>query len=164
MVQLDNTILVIALREVLPQQHLQYRLLFVKACTLLCSRTISHSKITESHQYLTIFCRRFQEVNGEASCTPNMHLHLHLAQCLFDFGPLYSFWCYSFERFNGTLGHYPTNQKRIEPQLMKKCLLDQTLKSYNLYGTKSDFCHLLKSSSNTGGCLLSMSPETTTIV
>jgi len=31
-------------------------------------------------------------------------MSLHLSQCCIDFGPLYSFWCFSFERMNGILG------------------------------------------------------------
>ena len=30
---------------------------------------------------------------------------------------------YAFERYNGILGNFPTNQKSIEPQLMRKCLM-----------------------------------------
>ena len=93
----------------------QYWLLFVKACTLLCTRTLAKSRIEEAHQYLKLFCTQFETVNGEEFCTPNMHLHLHLSECLLDYGPLYGFWCYSFERYNGALGNYPTNKKHIEP-------------------------------------------------
>ena len=49
-----------------------------------------------------------------------MHLHLHLKNCLIDYGPLHAFWCYPFERFSGILGAMHTNRKSIEPQLMKK--------------------------------------------
>ena len=87
-----------------------------------------------------------------------MHLHLHLSECLLDYGPLYGFWCYSFERYNGTLGKYPTNQKQIEPQLMKKCILDQSLRSHNCLD-ESPFHNLLPKREQTGGCLLSASPD-----
>ena len=32
---------------------------------------------------------------GDRACTPNMHLYLHLKQCIIDYGPVYSFWCAS---------------------------------------------------------------------
>lgn len=54
-----------------------------------------------------------------------MHLHLHLKQCILDYGPLHAFWCYPFERFNGILGNIHFNRKSIESQLMKKFLLSQ---------------------------------------
>ena len=41
--------------------------------------------------------------------TPNMHLCLHICECALDYGPFYSFWCYSFERTNGLLGNININ-------------------------------------------------------
>ena len=43
--------------------------------------------------------------------TPNMHLHGHLKECLLDDGPFHSFWCVSFERFNGVLSSFHTNNR-----------------------------------------------------
>jgi hypothetical protein len=51
-----------------------------------------------------------------------MHLYGHLYDCVLDFGPVYSFWLFSFERENGILGSYKTNKKNIEVQLMKRFL------------------------------------------
>ena len=99
----------IVLRGTLPREHLQYWLLFVKACSMLCTRCLRKQDIVLADQYLSMFCSKFQEVNGPAMCTPNMHLHLHLKECLYDYGPPYAFWCYAFERYNGMLGNFPTN-------------------------------------------------------
>ena len=41
-----------------------------------------------------------------------------------NYGPLQEFWCFSFERFNGILGKQPSNNRLIEPQLMKRFLRD----------------------------------------
>ena len=46
---------------------------------------------------------------GQKKITPNMHLCLHICECALDYGPLYSFWCYSFERMNGLLGNININ-------------------------------------------------------
>ena len=43
----------------------------------------------------------------------NMHLHGHLKECILDFGPVYTFWLFSFERLNGVLGFYHTNRHDI---------------------------------------------------
>ena len=37
-----------------------------------------------------------------------------------DYGPMHSFWLYSFERMNGVLGSVNTNQRSVEIQLMRK--------------------------------------------
>lgn len=56
-----------------------------------------------------MFCKKFSEVNGPEACIPNMHMHLHIKDCLCDYGPIYAFWCYAFECYNGMLGGFPTN-------------------------------------------------------
>ena len=37
-----------------------------------------------------------------------------------DYGPVYGFWLFSFERMNGVLEHQPTNHQCIEVQLMSR--------------------------------------------
>src|SRR2546430_17610431 len=46
-----------------------------------------------------------EEHYGRDKITPNLHLSLHLQECSHDFGPLYTFWCFSFERMNRILGN-----------------------------------------------------------
>ena len=41
-------------------------------------------------------------------------------ECVKDFGPMNSFWLFSFERYNGILGDKPTNNRAIESQLLKR--------------------------------------------
>ena len=64
-----------------------------------------------------------------------MHMHLHLADCLQDFGPLHAFWLFSFERYNGLLGKQPTNNRSIELQLIKSFLRDNA--HLNLHAAES---------------------------
>lgn len=49
-----------------------------------------------------------------------MHMHCHLSSCLREFGPIYSFWLFPFERYNGILEEQPTNNRSIEIQLMRR--------------------------------------------
>lgn len=117
----------VLLKGILPDEHLRCWLLFVRACSILRSRLIKRSDITSANLYLAEFCRGFQHLYGAEHCTPNMHLHLHLKDCLLDYGPVHSFWCYAFERFNGVLGSMHTNRKSVECQLMKRFCRDQEL-------------------------------------
>ena len=55
-----------------------------------------------------------------------MHMQCHLAECVCDFGPIASFWCFSFERFNGLLGDLPTNNHSIELQVRKRFISDDS--------------------------------------
>ena len=56
-----------------------------------------------------------------------MHLHIRLADFVMEDGPGYSFWLFSFERYNGILGKYPTSSKSIELHMMRKFARDQDL-------------------------------------
>ena len=78
---------------------------------------------------LETFCKTVEQLYGKEKCTPNMHLHLHLKQCLIDFGPSHAFWCYSFKRCSGILGTFLTNNKSVEVQFMKKFIRSQLLQS-----------------------------------
>ena len=51
-----------------------------------------------------------------------MALHTHLAECLKDFGPVYCFWLFLFERMNGILDSFRTNSHDISVQLMRRYL------------------------------------------
>ena len=77
---------------------------FVRACSLLVCRTIGNNALNEAHNRLLSVARLIEETYGPEVITPNIYLSLHLVECCRDYGPLYSFWCYSFERMNGLLG------------------------------------------------------------
>ena len=58
----------------------------------------------EAHKGLIKIIKLIEEYYGEEKVSPNLHLSLHLCECSYDYGPLYSFWYFSFERMNGLLG------------------------------------------------------------
>ena len=77
---------------------------FVKICTILVGRIVQSNLIDEAHQKLVEIVKIIEQNYGRDMITPNLHLSLHLCECAKDFGPLYAFWCFSFERMNGVLG------------------------------------------------------------
>ncbi|KAL3858312.1 hypothetical protein ACJMK2_012906 [Sinanodonta woodiana] len=111
---------VFALKDVLKSDDLECWRAFVLACKNLCTRTMKKSNVKLAQKLLLSFCERFEKLYGEDRVTPNMHMHAHLDQCINDFGPIYSFWLFSFERENGILGSMPINRRNIEIQLMRK--------------------------------------------
>ena len=119
----------VVLKKLIPDNHLQCWLLFVRACAILSQRILKLSSINTSDLLLLEFCRKFENLYGPESCTQNLHLHLHLKDCLLDYGPAHSFWCFSFKRYNGLLGSYHTNRKSIEAQIMRKFVHSQQLRS-----------------------------------
>ena len=70
------------------------------------------------------------EMNYERDkITSNLHLSLHLYDCSFAYGPLYAFWCFSFERMNSILGSLPNSNQKIEPELMRRLIFDSQVES-----------------------------------
>ena len=102
------------LEGVIPQRDLHCWWLFVQACLLLCQQRITPEDIKRGDHFLLEFCKQHEELYGPNHCTPNMHLHCHIAECLYDYGPAHSTWCFSFERCNGILGSMPNNNKSLE--------------------------------------------------
>ena len=128
--QWKNWILIysaVALKGLLPSNHLSCWLIFVRACSLLCTQILKSGCLEEADRFFLLFCSQFELLYGKESCTPNMHLHLHLKQCLLDYGPPQAFWCFAFERYNGILGSYHTNKKSVEVQVMRKFLTSQAV-------------------------------------
>lgn len=121
-----------ALHGILPKRHLECWRLFVISCQYLCNQAITKADIIIADQYMVKFCRRFEELYGQDHVTPNMHLHAHLKECIEDFGPIYNFWLFSFERYNGLLGNYPTNRRMIEIQMMKRFFRETSLLATSL--------------------------------
>ena len=91
---------------------------------LLCNPCITLNDIDLADALLVYFCKRV--------ITPNMHLHCHLKECILDYVTVYSFWLFSFERFNGILEHYPSNNRNIEICLMNRFLTEFKLASVEL--------------------------------
>ena len=87
-----------ALYDVLPNRDYKCWHLFVETCQFICRTTITKAEVLSAHELLVHFCKEFQELYGAQMCTPNMHMACHIKQCIFDYGPIPAFWCFSFER------------------------------------------------------------------
>lgn len=122
----------VVLRGVIPRNDLQCFRKFVLACRYLTRRVITYADVIIADGLLHQFCIAFENLYGEGKVTPNMHLHNHLKQCVLDFGPVYSFWLFSFERYNGILESLPTNKKNIEPQITRRFMRDNSVLNLSL--------------------------------
>ena len=106
------------LSGILPLDHIELWKHFVLASRLLCNPSLRGDDVSLADALLKRFCCRFVAIYGPQTATPNMHMHCHLAECIRDFGTVSSFWLFSFERFNGSLGGQPTNNRSIKLQLI----------------------------------------------
>lgn len=102
------------------------------ACKYLCQSVISGTDLDIADGLILKCCKSVETLYGKHVITPNMHLHNHLKEVILDHGPITSFWCFSFERFNGIMGSTTTNKRSVELQLMRKLLISRQLKDMKL--------------------------------
>lgn len=107
-----------SLYGIIPSRDLNCIRKCLLACTCLCKKIISKSDITVAHELLIQFCKKLELIHGKERVTPNMHLYLHIKECILDYGPVYGFWLFSFQIYNDMLGSLPNNKKNIEPQII----------------------------------------------
>lgn len=74
----------------------------MKASVFQRQYTISLADLNQADEKLLEFCKLFEVSYGKENCTPNMHLHAHIKNCILDFGPIATFWA-----FNGILESFP---------------------------------------------------------
>ena len=108
------------LKGVLAKRHYNLWQLFVRACSHYIQSSITIDEANVGHDLLIMYCKKFEDMYGSKYCTPNMHMHTHIKSCILEFGPTYGFWCFSFERYNGILGSFSTNNHALTITLMKK--------------------------------------------
>ena len=109
-----------ALKGILPTQDLECWRCFVLASLLLCKMVISSDEIELADALLLRFCCKVEQLYGKNYITPNMHLHCHIKECMYNYGPVYNFWLYSYERYNGILEHFPSSNRLFEIQMMQR--------------------------------------------
>ena len=69
---------------------------------------------------------------------------MYLQDCLLDFGSIYSFWLFSFEKLNGMLGKLPNNKSFTVPQIMRRFGTENIIMNLERQQTyKQIFCELL---------------------
>ena len=112
---------------------------------ILCQFSIKRSDLSFADTRLMQFCELFEEPYGSDKCTPNMHLHGHIADCILDYGPIGSFWAFAFEkyRYNGVLESFVNNWISPEQQMMNKFLsYQEMIASDSLQHTSCEFSGL----------------------
>ncbi|GBC36556.2 uncharacterized protein LOC110040724 [Rhizophagus irregularis DAOM 181602=DAOM 197198] len=126
---------------------------FVRACNILVCRSITTNGLEEAHKNLLEVAKLIEENYGAEKITPNLHLCLHICHCALDYGPLYAFWCFSYERMNGLLGSYHSSNRRIEPELLKTIQFNSLLDQFS--SCAQDHQHL-------STCITLITPKETT--
>ena len=108
------------LKDVLPEQDMHCWQSFVLSCRLLCKTCVTKTELMLADSKFMHFLKEYEKVYGKSSISSNMHLHAHLKESVENYGSIYGFWRFSFERYNGILGVHYTNNKMVEIQIMRK--------------------------------------------
>ncbi|EIW84541.1 hypothetical protein CONPUDRAFT_49943 [Coniophora puteana RWD-64-598 SS2] len=83
------------------QQLYDAILLLCAAVRILSSREISMDQARIGQSFLAQYCERFIALG--IPLRPNHHVAMHTADVIRLFGPVYAWWLFAFERFNGML-------------------------------------------------------------
>ncbi|ORX60735.1 hypothetical protein DM01DRAFT_1281647, partial [Hesseltinella vesiculosa] len=86
-------------------------MMFVDACRLIVNQLVILTFFYGTLQLFKEFGKSSVTEYGSTIATINMHLHCHLLDNIKDFGPIYAFWCFGFERYNGRIKKITTNNK-----------------------------------------------------
>ena len=113
-----------SLHDVIDSSHLECWRRFVLASRLLCQKEISVADLNLADILFTQFGQRVERLYGDSAITPNMHMHCHLKEVVLDFGPVYTFWLFAYERYNGILQHQPSSNRSIEIEVMRRFIED----------------------------------------
>ena len=76
---------------------------FVRICSIFVCRIVNVDSIREANWRLIEIVKLIEENYGRNKITLNLHLSLYLHDCSSDYGPLYTFWYFSFEHMNGII-------------------------------------------------------------
>src|SRR4030095_3200000 len=74
---------------------------FVQACNLLVARFVIEDDLREAQDRLWDMTQTIEKIYGPEFITSNIHLSMHIPQCIWDYGSVYSFWLFPYERLNG---------------------------------------------------------------
>ena len=88
------------LMNILPKKFLQHWALFVEGTYLLLEDNLQVREIYWADQLLHEFVAQSELLYSKVSMTFNVHLLLHMAKSVYDWGPLWAHNAYAFESGN----------------------------------------------------------------
>lgn len=122
-----------------PEHSRNYRAIYsavLKLCAgvrILGSRTISMAQARVGQDFILQYCRDLK--NLRIHTTINHHLARHYLKFIKLFGPVYGWWLFAFERFNGMLEkvkHNGHDGGRMELTLMRSWVMTHLIFEYLL--------------------------------
>lgn len=111
----------------LEEDYFQHLLLLVNAIFLLLQDSISQSDIEKSSSLLLHFCTRMEALYGRRYETYNVHMLLHLPDCVRKLGPPWGTSCFWFEGYNGDLSKLFHGTQNVDIQITHSVCIHQKI-------------------------------------
>ena len=87
---------------------------------LVSKPILTESNLQEAQAFLVKFADEFTALFGAEKWKPNLHFVFHLCDDIRNFGPVYAFWTFATERFNGVMQGYHTDGRCPETTMMRQ--------------------------------------------
>lgn len=113
------------LMHILPADYVRHLCLLVASIHILLGSEISSSDLRRAEYMLQIFYQAIPKLYPEESLTCNVHSLIHLAECVRQYGPLWTFSCFGFENMNGYLKKHCHGTRNVLPQLARNLRMRQ---------------------------------------
>ncbi|XP_034241780.1 uncharacterized protein LOC117645631 [Thrips palmi] len=94
---------VLVLKDLMDPQYYEHHCMLVSGLFLLSQDSVSNDDKRRASELLRTYVERFQDLYGLRWLSLNVHLLLHLHECVEDLGPLWVFSCFPWEDLNGKL-------------------------------------------------------------
>lgn len=93
------------------QKMLDNFLELVTAIKYATKRSVTEQDIQTVETSLPRYLQGILDLYPDTKLVPNHHLSLHLPQFLRRLGPVHGWWAFAFERFNGIIQRFNTNNR-----------------------------------------------------
>ncbi|XP_051167210.1 uncharacterized protein LOC127285304 [Leptopilina boulardi] len=127
----------VILQGILKEKYYQHFLLLVRAMHILLQEKIHPMEINLAETLLYLFVSDFPKLYGLNNCTYNVHMLLHLAQAVRNWGPLWAWSAFPFEDENGYLVKMVHGPGKVEVELFNTMKLIHASKVLKTYFEKS---------------------------
>ena len=110
------------LNGILKKKYWNHLFLFVFAIDTLLQDAIKVRHVDVAEQALRKFVLNFEKLYGAANASFNVHLLMHLAASVRNWGPLWATSTFPFESFNGTLLRFFSGTTHVPTQIVNRFL------------------------------------------
>ena len=93
------------------KQLLDHTMELVSAVWISLRRATSEEEIEKYERYIKNYIAGLRNIHPNVTPTANLHMATHIGDFMRLFGPVYSWWCFPFERLIGFVQRMPNNKK-----------------------------------------------------